>query len=44
MEQMITNIWNLNALLGGILVFLILVILCFFVLISMFLYPFRSKE
>ena len=27
MEQMITNIWNINALLGGIVVFLILLLL-----------------
>lgn len=43
MEQMITNIWNLNALISGILVFLFLVFLTIFTILAIFLFPFRHK-
>lgn len=44
MEQMISNIWQLNALIGGILVFLILVIITFMALLAIVFAPFRRKD
>ena len=47
MEQIITNIWNLNALLGGIVTFLILlvlIIMAFLGLCGAVFTPFRRKN
>lgn len=47
MEQMITNIWNINALLGGIVVFLILlllIIMAFLGLCGAIFSPFRRRN
>lgn len=44
MEQMINNIWQLNALIGGILVFLILVIITFMALATIIFAPFRKNN
>lgn len=44
MEQIIHNIWQLNALLGGILVFLVLVIITFMALGTIIFAPFRRNN
>ena len=44
MSEMISNIWNLNALLSGVLVFLLLVLVSFVILIEIVFYPFRHKN
>lgn len=44
MEQMINNIWQLNALLGGILVFLLLVIITVMTLGAIIFAPFRRNN
>lgn len=44
MEQMISNIWQVNALLGGILVFLILVTATFLTLLMIIFAPFRKNN
>lgn len=44
MEQMISNIWQLNALLGGILVFLILGVAIIMAIITIVFAPFRRNN
>lgn len=44
MEQMVSNIWLLNALIGGILVFLILVVISLMLLTSIIFAPFRRNN
>lgn len=44
MEQIINNIWQLNALLGGILVFLLLVIITIMALVTIIFAPFRKNN
>ena len=43
MEQMISNIWQLNALISGILVFLILVVATLMMLVTILFAPFRKN-
>jgi len=44
MGEMISNIWQLNALLSGVLVFLLLVLTIFMTLIAVVFAPFRHKN
>lgn len=44
MEQMINNIWQLNALIGGVLVFLILIVITLLLLVGIIFAPFRRKD
>lgn len=44
MEQMISNIWQVNALLGGIFLFLILAIATFLTITTIVFAPFRIKD
>ena len=43
MEQMISNIWQINALIGGILVFLLLMTMTIMMILVIAFAPFRSK-
>lgn len=44
MEQIITNIWNLNALISGILVFILLTVILFLLIVNFIFYPFRRRN
>jgi len=44
MSEMISNIWSINAILAGILVFILLLIALFIVLVGTITAPFRKKD
>jgi uncharacterized membrane protein YqjE len=44
MEQMINNIWQLNALIGGILLFLFLIFITLMLLVAILFAPFRRNN
>ena len=46
MEQMISNIWNINALLGGIILLIFLILVCVGIvgfIFAILLHPFVKK-